>query len=123
MFCEGTVLGPTVGTDMSTVVGDTSSGAPGSRPEVIQTATARSSDEKGSEGRSCTAAEIPNSGSRSIKLPALATYNGEDTEDVGSFSRWLRKLERAAELYKWTDREKLIQFELLLTGHAEKTVR
>ena len=120
VFREGTVLCPTGGTDMSTVVSDTSSGAPGSRPELIQTATARGADEKSSEGRKRTAAEIPDSGSRPIKLPALATFNGEDTEDVGSFSRWLHKLERAAELYKWTDREKLIQFELLLTGRAEK---
>ena len=57
---------------------------------------------------------------RSVRLTTLATFSGEDMEDLGAFSRWLHKLGRMAELYHWTDQEKLIQFELLLTGQAEK---
>ena len=56
-----------------------------------------------------------------IKLSeTLTKFSGEDTEDEGAFPRWLRKLERVAGLYKWSDGEKLVQFELLLTGRAEK---
>ena len=56
-----------------------------------------------------------------IKLiETLTKFSGEDTEDEGAFKRWLHKLERVAELYKWSDGEKLVQFELLLTGRAEK---
>ena len=56
-----------------------------------------------------------------IKLSeTLAKFSGEDTEDEGAFSRWLHKLERVAWLYKWSDVEILVQFELLLTGRAEK---
>ena len=56
-----------------------------------------------------------------IKLSeTLTKFSGEDTEDEGVFPRWLRKLERVAVLYKWNDGEKLVQFELLLTGRADK---
>ena len=56
-----------------------------------------------------------------IKLSeTLTKFGNRDTEDEGAFSRWLRKLERVAGLYKWSDGEKLVQFELLLTGRAEK---
>ena len=41
-------------------------------------------------------------------------------EDPEGFVRWLHKLERMAELHLWSDREKLIQFELLLSGCAER---
>ena len=50
----------------------------------------------------------------------LTKFGGEDTEYEGVFSRWLRKLERVAWLYKWSDGENLVKFELLLTGRAEK---
>ena len=56
-----------------------------------------------------------------IKLSeTLTKFSGEDNEDEGAFPRWLRKLERVAGLYKWSDEEKLVQFELLLIGRAEK---
>ena len=59
-----------------------------------------------------------------LQLPVtrLATLSqfSDDSEDPGGFVRWLRKLERMAELHLWFDREKLIQFELLLSGCAER---
>ena len=50
----------------------------------------------------------------------MTKFSGEDTKDEGECPRWLRKLERVAGLYKWSDGEKLVQFELLLTGRAEE---
>ena len=50
----------------------------------------------------------------------MTKFSSEDTEDEGAFSRWLRKLERVAWLYKWSDVEILVQFELLLAGRAEE---
>ena len=56
-----------------------------------------------------------------IKLnETLTKFSSEDNEDEGAFPRWLRKLERVTGLYKWSDGEKLVQFELLLTGRAVK---
>ena len=55
-----------------------------------------------------------------LRLPALAKFTGEDRDDVDGFVRWLRRLERHAELEQWTERQKLIQFELHLAGKAEK---
>ena len=65
---------------------------------------------KESDARSCT-----------IRYPQLPKFSGEgEQEDFECYQRWLRKLDRAAELQRWSGREKLIQFELLLTGKAER---
>ena len=58
-------------------------------------------------------------GGRGMKLPALPTFDGEG-KDEGAFTRWLTKLEKHAELLRWTEQQKLLQFELHLTGHAER---
>ncbi len=41
-------------------------------------------------------------------------------QDSEAFERWLRKIQRHAELERWTEREKLLQLELHLTGRAEQ---
>ena len=55
-----------------------------------------------------------------LKLPTLPKFTGEDRDDVDSLCRWLAKLDKHAELQRWTDREKLVQFELHLAGRAER---
>ena len=50
----------------------------------------------------------------------LPNFNGEDADD-GAFDRWVKKLQRCAEVDSWSDREQLLQFELHLTGRAEAT--
>ena len=55
-----------------------------------------------------------------LKLPTLPKFTGEDRDDVDSLRRWLAKLDKHAELQRWTDREKLVQFELHLAGRAER---
>ena len=55
-----------------------------------------------------------------MRLPALPKMNGEDKENSDSFDLWLQKLEKHAELEQWSDRQKLLQFELHLVGKAEK---
>ena len=57
---------------------------------------------------------------RVTRLATINPFSGEEGEDFGGFPRWLRKLERMSELHSWSDREKLIQFELLLSGRAER---
>ena len=42
--------------------------------------------------------------------------------DDGAYKRWLAKLEKHAELLHWSDREKLLQFELHLTGKVDSGV-
>ena len=40
--------------------------------------------------------------------------------DVDALGGWLAKLEKHAELLCWSERTKLLQFELHLTGRAER---
>uniref|UniRef100_A0A1X7U164 Uncharacterized protein n=1 Tax=Amphimedon queenslandica TaxID=400682 RepID=A0A1X7U164_AMPQE len=47
-------------------------------------------------------------------------FSGENAEDDGAFPLWLCRLDRIASLYKWSEGEELVQFELLLTGMAER---
>ena len=54
-----------------------------------------------------------------LKLPSLPKFTGDDRDDVDSLRRWLVKLEKHAELQNWTEREKLVQFELHLAGRTE----
>ena len=56
---------------------------------------------------------------RKVTLPTLPRFGGEKLED-GAFERWTKKLLRHAELEKWTEREKLLQLELHLSGRAEQ---
>ena len=53
-----------------------------------------------------------------LSLPTLPTFSGEECRD--DEERWVRKLEKYAELESWSDREKLVQFELRLKGRAER---
>ena len=55
-----------------------------------------------------------------MRLPALTKMNREDRENSDSFDLWLQKLEKHAELEHWSERQKLLQFELHLVGRAEK---
>lgn len=56
-----------------------------------------------------------------LRLPALPKFSGADVDkDSDSYTRWIKKLERHAELQKWSEHEKLLQFELLLTEKAEQ---
>ena len=50
-----------------------------------------------------------------VRLPSLSKFSGDEKDD-DAFIRWIRKLEKHAELQKWTEREKQLHFELLLTG-------
>ena len=58
-------------------------------------------------------------GGRSMKLPSLPTFNLKDKMEAGAYNRWLAKLEKYAELQRWSARDKLLQFELHLAGKAE----
>ena len=64
------------------------------------------------------AVEDPSCANR-LKLPTLPKFSGDDRDDVDLLKRWLAKLEKHAELECWTEREKLVQFELHLGGCAE----
>ena len=55
-----------------------------------------------------------------MKLPALPKFSGDDRDDVDPLKRWLAKLVKHAELQCWTEREKLVQFELHLARVAEQ---
>ena len=50
----------------------------------------------------------------------MPKFSGEDTDDTDAFDHWARKLDKHAELEGWTDRQKLLQFELHLCGKAER---
>ena len=55
-----------------------------------------------------------------MRLPALPKFSGEDVDDVNAFDRWARKLDKHAELEGWSDRQKLLQFQLHLCRKAER---
>ena len=57
-----------------------------------------------------------------MKLSPLPGFNAECQADHEGeeYERWLRKLNKHAELQRWSQRDKLLQFELLLTGKAER---
>ena len=64
-----------------------------------------------SSGSRCalnTAEKVLESGGRvgRITLPLLPTFSGEESrDDEETFDRWVRRLERHAELEWWSDRE------------------
>ena len=62
---------------------------------------------------------VPESG---MKLPPLPGFNAERQagHEGEEYERWLRKLNKHAELRRWSQRDKLLQFELLLTDKAER---
>ena len=49
----------------------------------------------------------------------MLASNGDNREDVDALGRWLAKLEKHAELLRWSEYTKLLQFELHLTGRAK----
>ena len=62
---------------------------------------------------------VPSRG-RTVRL-SLPAYSGEENrDDEDSFERWVRKLEKYAELGTWSDREKLVQLEIHLAGQDER---
>jgi hypothetical protein len=56
---------------------------------------------------------------RPMKLPALPTFDGNSREE-GAYKRWVAKIGKHTELLHWSDRDQLLQFELHLTGKAER---
>lgn len=50
----------------------------------------------------------------------MPTFDGANRDDVDALSRWLAKLAKHAELLRWSERTKLLQFELHLAGRAER---
>ena len=56
---------------------------------------------------------------KTVRLPALPTFEGCGKDDDGAYKRWLVKIGKHAELLHWSDKEKLLQFELHLAGKAE----
>lgn len=55
--------------------------------------------------------------SRAIRLATLSQFSDDDSEGPGGFFRWIRKLGHMVELYSLSE---VIQFELSLSGFAEK---
>ena len=62
---------------------------------------------------------VPTGATRKVTLPTLPRFVGDRSED-GAFEHWTKKLLRHAELEKWTEREKLLQLELHLSGRAKQ---
>ena len=57
-----------------------------------------------------------------VKLPPLPDFSAENKlgHESEAYERWLRKLTKHAELQNWSEREKLLHFELHLVGKAER---
>ncbi len=57
-----------------------------------------------------------------MKLPPLPDFSADKLagHESEAYERWLRKLMKHAELQHWSEREKLLQFELYLVGRAER---
>ncbi len=53
-----------------------------------------------------------------LRLPTLPKYSGEDRDDGDALPRWLCRHDKHAEIECWSKREKLLQFELHLSGRA-----
>lgn len=51
-----------------------------------------------------------------MTLLTLQKFNG----DGDTFDNWLQKFSHYAELEQWTERQKLLQLELYLSGRAEQ---
>ena len=64
--------------------------------------------------------DTPGSDEKPLKLPPLPTFDGTSREDVDALGRWLTKLAKHAELLRWSERTKLLQFELHLGRRAER---
>ena len=54
-----------------------------------------------------------------MRLPALPKFSGDDSDNGSGFDHWAWQLDKHAELEGWTDRQKLLQFELHLCGKVE----
>ena len=56
-----------------------------------------------------------------VKLPPIPEFSVDNSShhDGEAYGRWLQKLAKHAELQRWSEREKLLQFELYLAGKAE----
>ena len=56
-----------------------------------------------------------------LKLPPIPEFSADNSshQDGEAYEQWLRELAKHAELQRWSEREKLLQFELHLAGKAE----
>ena len=59
--------------------------------------------------------------SRRLLLLSIPEFNGEKLDDEDAFNRWIKKLEKHAEICQWSVREKL-QFELHLSWESRGRV-
>ena len=50
----------------------------------------------------------------------MPAFDGDNRKDVDALGRWLAKLEKHTELLRCSECTKLLQFELHLTGRAER---
>ena len=64
--------------------------------------------------------ELTNDGAQITGLPQLPMFGNKGQDNGDSYDRGLRKLDHHTVLQKWSPREKLLQFELRLTGKAEQ---
>ena len=96
------------------------------RPSVLGSGCTTTSDKenkKNAVGEKKASDSTSTASGRTVRvnLPPLPTFSGDESKgDEDSFDRWIRKLEKYAELEQWSDREKLLQLELRLKGRAEQ---
>ena len=64
--------------------------------------------------------ELINDGSQITSLSQLPMFGNKGQGEGDSYDRWHHKLDCHAALQKWSLHEKLLQFELRLTGNAEQ---
>ena len=57
--------------------------------------------------------------SKKMTFPTLLKFNG----DGDAFNHWLHKFTHYAELEQWTERQKLLQLELYLSGRADQVYK
>ena len=95
------------------------SGTPESEPESAPVSTQPQSSPKGVSQSEERASQQTTTRSLRMTLPSLPMFSGEDA-DVDTFTRWLRRFTRHAELECWSEGAKLAQLELHLAGRAER---
>ena len=105
------------GTEVRDVPGDTAGGT-----ETGVEPTSQGNTVKDSAGGSTEQGRAHARTGGGMKLPALPNFGADKLSDHEgeAYGRWLRKLTKHAELQGWSEREKLLQFELHLVGRAEQ---
>ena len=101
--------------------GDSNPSLPSStRRNQVSLASGDSNPQRQSLASSTSRNQVRVNSQLDLKLPALAKFSGEERDDGDTFDRWVRRLEKHAELQQWSERGKLLQFELHLVGRAER---